>query len=105
MKKRLNIIRRILLGLILFFLIINIATFLWNYRIIATVSANKIYYNNKVYTETFEITKFERDKCLGALKLSPDAMKSKIYSLKNMDEYILVDMIFFEHRIYKEIEK
>lgn len=44
------------------------------------MSVNKIHYNNKVYTETFEITEFERDKCLGALKLSHDAMKSKIYS-------------------------
>jgi len=105
MKKFLNIIRYILLFLIILYIAINIAFFVWNYRIVATVNGNKVFYNDKVYEETFEITEFERDKCLGALKLSPDAMKSKIYSLKNMDEYILVDMIFFDHRIYKEIDK
>lgn len=105
MKKFLNIIRYILLFLIVLYAVVNIIISIWNYRIVATVSENKVFYNDKVYEETFEITEFERDKCLGALKLSPDAMKSKIYSLKNMDEYILVDMIFFDHRIYKKIGK
>lgn len=105
MKKFLNIIRYILLSLIAFYIVMNLATFIWNYRIVATVNGNKVFYNDKVYEETFEVTEFERDKCLGALKLSPDSMKSKIYSLKNMDGYILVDMIFFDHRIYKEINK
>ena len=58
----------------------NIVTFVWNYRIVATVNEHKVFYNDKVYEETFEITEFKRDKCLGVLKLSPDAMKSKIYS-------------------------
>ena len=105
MKKFLNIIKYILLSIIAVYIVVNLGAFIWNYRIVATVNGNKVFYNDKVYEETFEITEFERDKCLGALKLSPDAMKSKIYSLKNMDEYILVDMIFFDHRIYKKIGK
>ena len=102
--KKLNIDTRcILLSLIVLYIVIKIVAFVWNYRIVATVNVNNVYYNDKVYEETFEITEYKKDKCLGALKLYPDAKRSKIYSLKGMDEYILVDM-FLDYRIYKEID-
>lgn len=104
MKNFLNIIRYILLVLIILYIVMNIVTFLWNYRIVATINENELFYNDKVYEETFEITKYKKDKCLGAINLSPDFVRHKIYSLENMDDYILVDM-FLDYRIYKEIEK
>ena len=103
MKKFLNIIRYFLLFLIVLYAVVIIIISIWNYRIVATVSGNNVYYNDKVYEETFEITEYKKDKCLGTLKLYSNAKRSKIYTLKDKDGYMLVDM-FLDYRIYKEID-
>ena len=48
MKKFLNIIRYILLVLIILYIVMNIVTFIWNYRLVATMNENELFYNDKV---------------------------------------------------------
>ena len=60
--KKLNInTRYILLSLIVLYIVINIVAFVWNYRIVATVNGNNVYYNDKMYEEIcFWIIEFIR---------------------------------------------
>lgn len=78
------------------------ALFIHNNRVVATTNGNKIYYNNETYVESFEVFDFEIDKCIGRVDFT--GSKSKMYSIREMSDYIFVSMDW-DYRIYKKVSK
>lgn len=81
--------------LIIFFIYCN--------RVVATIDGNNILYNNETYVECFEVFDYEKGKYIGKVDFTAYDSKPKMYSIREMPNYIFVDMGITDHRIYKRI--
>lgn len=69
-------------------------------KTVGYVKDNQIYYNNRIFIETFEHVEFETGKCLGSVEWTEDNHKSRIYKIKNEPNCIVLSM-GTDYRIYK----
>lgn len=99
--------RVIKIGRYLFFIVLlicavfSIVFFLHKNQVVATADENKICYNNETYIECFELYDFEKDKYIGRVDFPIYNSSLKMYSIREMPDYILIDM-GMDYRIYKK---
>ena len=84
--------------------VLSIVLFIHSNQVVATTEGNNILYDNETYVETFEVFDYEKGKCLGRVDFTAYGFKSKMYSIREMPNYIFVDM-GRDYRIYKRISK
>jgi len=70
-------------------------------EVVATIDGIKLYYNNEIYTETDESFYCDRDEYLGVVDFLDSGTRLRMYSIRNMPDYIFVDMGITDYRIYK----
>lgn len=84
--------------------VLSIVLFICSNQIVATTEGNNILYDNETYVETFEVFDYEKGRCLGRVDFAAYDTKTKIYSIREMPNYIFVDM-GRDYRIYKRISE
>ena len=82
--------------------VLSIVLFVCSNRVVATTEGNNIHYDNETYIETFEVFDYEKGKCRGRVDFAAYGSKPKIYSIREMPNYIFVDM-GLDYRVYKRI--
>lgn len=102
MKKTVKTVQSLFLAILLIGITFFFVLFLNRNQVVAKAEANKIYYNNAIYEETFEVFDFEKDCYLGRVEMPSYNSKCRLYSLYEKPAYLLVDM-GFDVRIYKKL--
>lgn len=82
--------------------IISIVLFIRSNQVVATTEGNNILYNNETYVECFEVFDFEKGRCLGRVDFTVYGSKPKMYSIREMPDYIFLAM-GRDYRIYKRV--
>ena len=104
MDKAIKIGRYLLAIVFVICVVLSIVLFIHGNQVVATTEGNNILYNNETYVETFEVFDYEKDRCLGRVDFIAYDCKFKIYSIREMPNYIFVDM-GRDYRIYKRISE
>jgi len=99
MEKTIRNVRYLLYIAFLLCVVFFIVSFFRNNKIVATAEGNRIYYNGETYVESFEVFDFDRDRCLGSVKIFEDGLRHRMYSLRERPGYVYVDM-WLDHRLY-----
>lgn len=102
MEQTLSKVRRFISIAFLLCVVLFMASFFHNNKIVATTEGNKIYYNGAIYIESYEVFDFDKDRCLGSVKLLESGARHKMYSLCEKPEYIYVDM-WLDYRLYVRV--
>ena len=84
--------------------ILSIVLFIHSNQVVAIAEGNYILYDNEIYVETFEVFDYKKDRCLGSVDFIAYDCKFKIYSIREMPNYIFVDM-GRDYRIYKRVSE
>ena len=84
--------------------ILSIVLFIHSNQVVAITDGNNILYDNEIYVETFEAFDYKKDRCLGSVDFIAYDCKFKIYSIREMPNYIFVDM-GRDYRIYKRVSE
>ena len=84
--------------------ILSIVLFIHSNQVVAIAEGNYILYDNETYVETFEVFDYKKDRCLGSVDFIAYDCKFKIYSIREMPNYIFVDM-GRDYRIYKRVSE
>ena len=84
--------------------ILSIVLFIHSNQVVAITDGNNILYDNEIYVETFEVFDYKKDRCLGSVDFIAYDCKFKIYSIREMPNYIFVDM-GRDYRIYKRVSE
>ncbi len=104
MKKTTKIVRYLVFITFVVCVVSLLTLFIHNNRVVATTNGNKICYNNETYVESFEVFDYEKGWCLGRVDFTAYNYKPKIYSIREMPNYILVDM-GIDYRIYVRVSE
>ena len=84
--------------------VLSIVLFLYGNQVVATTEGNNILYDNETYVETFEVFDYEKGQYLGRVDFTAYDYKPKMYSIREMPDYILVDM-GMDYRVYKKLSE
>ena len=105
MDKAIKIGRYLLTTAFVVCAVLSIVLFIHSNRVVATTEGNNILYKNETYVETFEVFDYEKGSCLGRVDFIAYGTKPKMYSIREMPNYIFVDMGMTDYRIYKRISE
>lgn len=104
MDKAIKICRYLLAIAFAVCVVLSIVLFIHSNRVVATTDGNKICYNNETYVESFEVFDYEKGWCIGRVDFTAYNSKPKMYSIREMPTYILVDM-GMDYRIYVRVSE
>jgi hypothetical protein len=85
--------------------VLSIVLFIHSNQVVAIAEGNYILYDNETYVETFEVFDYEKGSCLGRVDFTAYGSKYRMYSIREMPNYIFVDMGMTDYRIYKKISE
>ena len=105
MDKTIKVVRYLLAIAFVGCAVLSTVLFIHNNRVVATTEGNNILYNNETYVETFEVFDYKKGDCLGRVNFLAYGIKAKMYSIREMPNYIFVDMGMTDYRIYKRISE
>lgn len=104
MDKAIKIGRYLFTAAFIVWTVLSIVLFIHSNQVVATTEGNNILYDNETYVETFEVFDYEKGICLGRVDFTAYGSKPKIYSIREMPNYVFVDM-GRDYRVYKRISE
>ena len=100
MDKAIKLGKFLFAGTFILCAVLSVVLFVHSNRVVATTEGNKIFYNNETYVESFEVFNYKKGRCLGRVNFTANNSKFKMYSIREMPNYIFLDM-GRDYRIYK----